>query len=67
MSRKTVSAARLQSDLRAFLTVAPLAKLDYVEFFDPDTLQPAKQVKRGTQMALAVFFGQTRLIDNARL
>jgi len=67
VSRKTVSAARLQSDLRAFLTVAPLAKLDYVEFFDPDTLQPAKQVKRGTQMALAVFFGQTRLIDNARL
>jgi len=67
VSRKTVSAARLQSDLRAFLTVAPLANLDYVEFFDPDTLQPVRQVKRGTQMALAVFFGKTRLIDNARL
>lgn len=67
VARKTVSAARLKSDVRAFLTVAPLARLDYVEFFDPATLQPVRQVKRGTHMALAVYFGQTRLIDNARL
>lgn len=65
--RKSVSAVRLKSDLRAFMTVAPLARLDYVEFFDPETLHPVAQVKRGTHMALAVFFGQTRLIDNARL
>jgi pantoate--beta-alanine ligase len=65
--RKPVSAARLKLDLRAFLTVAPVARLDYVEFFDPVTLLPAKQVKPGTHMALAVFFGKTRLIDNARL
>jgi pantothenate synthetase len=38
-----------------------------VEFFDPGTLAPVAQVKRGTQMALAVFVGKTRLIDNARL
>jgi pantothenate synthetase len=38
-----------------------------VEFFDPETLVPFAQVKRGTQMALAVFFGKTRLIDNGRL
>jgi len=67
VKRKPVSAARLKSDLRAFLTVAPLARLDYVEFFDPVTLRPAGRVQRGTHMALAVFFGKTRLIDNARL
>lgn len=65
--KKSVSAASLKKDLRSFLTVAPLARLDYFEFFDPETLQPVTQVKRGTQMALAVFFGKTRLIDNARL
>jgi len=64
---KAVSAARLKKDLRAFITVAPLARLDYVGFFDPETLEPVTQVKRGTQMALAVFFGKTRLIDNGRL
>jgi pantoate--beta-alanine ligase len=62
-----VSAARLKTDVRAFITVAPLARLDYVEFFDPVTLQPVRQVRRGMHMALAVFFGKTRLIDNARL
>jgi pantoate--beta-alanine ligase len=64
---KAVSATRMKTDLKEFITAAPLARLDYIEFFDPETLQPVKRVKRGTQMALAVFFGKTRLIDNARL
>jgi pantoate--beta-alanine ligase len=67
VQKKSVSAARLKTDLQKFITAAPLAKLDYVEFFDPETLEPVAQVKRGTQMALAVFFGKTRLIDNAKL
>ena len=64
---KSISAARLKADLIKFITATPFARLDYVEFFDPETLQPVSQVKRGTQMALAVSFGKTRLIDNARL
>ena len=67
VKKKTVSAAQLKTDLKEFITAAPLARLDYVEFFDPATLVPAAKVKPGTQMALAVFFGKTRLIDNARL
>jgi pantoate--beta-alanine ligase len=64
---KPVSAARLKADLKELFTAAPLARLDYVEFFNPETLAPVSQVKRGAQMALAVFVGKTRLIDNARL
>ncbi len=67
VKKKTVSAAQLKTDLKEFITAASLARLDYVEFFDPATLVPAAKVKPGTQMALAVFFGKTRLIDNARL
>jgi pantoate--beta-alanine ligase len=67
VKKKPVSTARLKADLKEFITAAPLARLDYVEFFDPETLVPVVQVKRGTQMALAVFFGKTRLIDNAQL
>ena len=44
-----------------------LAKLDYIEFFDSKSLEPAKRVSRGTHLALAVSFGATRLIDNGRL
>ena len=64
---KSVSAADLKSDLKKLIEIEPDAKLDYVEFFNPETLQRVAQVKRGTQMALAVFVGKTRLIDNARL
>ncbi|HAO67688.1 MAG TPA: pantoate--beta-alanine ligase, partial [Verrucomicrobiales bacterium] len=44
-----------------------LAKLDYIAFFDPVTLQPLDKVCKGSHMALAVYFGKTRLIDNIRL
>ena len=67
VSKKVVPSARLKKDLAEFITAAPLARLDYVEFFDPETLQPVAQVKRGAHMALAVFFGKTRLIDNAQI
>ena len=45
----------------------PDARVDYIEFFNPETLQPVNRVEPGVHMALAVFVGKTRLIDNARL
>jgi pantoate--beta-alanine ligase len=67
VKKRHVSAVRLKADLKIFITAAPQARLDYVEFFDSETLAPVAQVKRGTQMALALFVGKTRLIDNAQL
>jgi pantoate--beta-alanine ligase len=67
VKRKTIAARTLKSDINKFMAVAPQARLDYVEFFDPKTLQLVTQVKPGVHMALAVYFGRTRLIDNARL
>lgn len=57
----------LKSELAALIATQPAARLDYLEFFDGETLQPATAVTRGTHMALAVFIGKTRLIDNAEL
>ncbi|OQB20740.1 MAG: Pantothenate synthetase [candidate division BRC1 bacterium ADurb.Bin183] len=43
-------------------------KLDYVDFVSRSTLEPLEQIKKGdTLIALAVFFGKTRLIDNLRV
>jgi pantoate--beta-alanine ligase len=64
---KAISSAVLKSKLARFIAQRPAARLDYIEFFDPHTLEPAAKVKPGVHMALAVFFGKTRLIDNARL
>ena len=60
-------AGMLRRKLTRLIDKQRLAKLDYIEFFDPTTLEPAKRVSRGTHMALAVFLGKTRLIDNGRL
>jgi pantoate--beta-alanine ligase len=60
--------AKLKTALARFIAAeAPLGKLDYVEVFDPETLQPAAIARPGSHLALAVFFGKTRLIDNGRL
>jgi pantoate--beta-alanine ligase len=63
----TVSAAKLKTDLKKFIESEPAARLDYVEFFEPDTLSPVSKITSGVHVALAVFIGKTRLIDNAQL
>ena len=64
---KTFPAAQLKTAVKKLIECEPEAKLDYVEFFDPDSLSPVSSARRGVQMALAVFVGKTRLIDNATL
>jgi pantoate--beta-alanine ligase len=46
---------------------APLARIDYVELVDAGTLQQVETVRTNSLLALAVFFGKTRLIDNILL
>ena len=66
-SKKPLSATRLKAQLRTLIERQPAARVDYVEFFEPETLKPSEKVTRGTHMSLAIFIGKTRLIDNARL
>lgn len=65
--KSPVSAKRLNADVAKLIATAPQARLDYVEFFDSETLSPVAKVARGAHLALAVFVGRTRLIDNDRL
>lgn len=60
-------AAQLKREVKKCVEREPDARLDYVEFFDPLTLEPITRVNHGTHMALAAFVGKTRLIDNSRL
>jgi len=66
-SAAPVSATGLKQQLTRLIHAQPSARVDYIEFFEPQALRPLASVQRGTQMALAVFVGKTRLIDNARL
>jgi len=46
---------------------APLARIDYVEVVDAETLEPVEIAGPNSVLLMAVFFGKTRLIDNIRL
>ena len=41
-----------------------LARIDYAEVVDSETLTPVEMVRANSVLLLAVFFGKTRLIDN---
>lgn len=66
-AKRPLRAATLRRQLAKGIEAEPDARVDYIEFFDSDTLEPQTIVQRGTHLALAVFVGKTRLIDNARL
>ena len=53
--------------MRQTLARAPLARVQYAEVVDAETLQPVDRIMPGQQVLIgvAVFFGQTRLIDSA--
>lgn len=55
-----------ESRMAAMITVKD-GRIDYIAFADKNTLEPVKELRRGTLAALAVFFGKTRLIDNILL
>jgi pantoate--beta-alanine ligase len=42
----------------------PLAKIDYIEIVDLDELKPIEMIKDEALLALAVFVGKSRIIDN---
>ncbi len=42
----------------------PLAKIDYVEIVDFQTLESIEEIKGEILVAVAVYIGKTRLIDN---
>ncbi|MEY2545580.1 MAG: pantoate--beta-alanine ligase [Verrucomicrobiota bacterium] len=68
--RKALLAAAQKKDVdlaRKIISEAPLARIDYVDLVDAETLQPIESVKPNSLIAAAVFFGKTRLIDNIRL
>ena len=57
-------ADKLRRDLAAEIQRRPDAQVDYIEFFNPATLEAASRVTPGVHLALAVYVGKTRLIDN---
>jgi pantoate--beta-alanine ligase len=57
-------ALQLQTVLHRVLDAEKLARVDYAEIVDAETLEPVTRVSKPCYALLAVFVGRTRLIDN---
>ncbi len=57
-------AAKVRATITAKLESEPLAKIDYVEVVDWNTLEPVETIDGQVLVAIAVYIGKTRLIDN---
>ena len=60
-------AAEILEILQTDIQNTPHCKIDYVEIVDSQTLRPLNKIKTEALLALAVFVGSTRLIDNCIL
>ena len=57
-------AAKLREEIRNTIEKEPLARIDYVEIVDWNTLEPVEKIRGSILAAIAVYIGKTRLIDN---
>lgn len=51
--------------MRELIQSVPSVKIDYISIVDTKTLQDVKEIKGEVLIAVAIFIGKTRLIDNA--
>ena len=61
---KGIKAEEVLSKMRAVIEAEPLAKIDYVSMVDALDMQPVESVEKDVLVAMAVYIGKTRLIDN---
>lgn len=54
----------IRNTIREEIEKEPLARIDYAEVVDLDTLTPTDKISGGILTAIAVYIGKTRLIDN---
>lgn len=64
MEKGERDAGTILSSMKKLIEAEPLAKIDYVEMVDADTIAPLAKAQGRVLTAMAVYIGSTRLIDN---
>ena len=58
------SADSIINTMTEIIQSEPLAKIDYISVVDANTMQPVEEINAPVLVAMAVYIGTTRLIDN---
>lgn len=62
--KRGASADSIINTMTEIINTEPLAKIDYVSVVDANTMQPVHEITSPVLVAMAVYIGSTRLIDN---
>ena len=62
--KEGISAKEVLDEMKKVINQEPLAKIDYVSMVDSLTMEDVETVDRDVLVAMAVYIGKTRLIDN---
>ena len=62
--KRGASADSIINTMTEIINTEPLAKIDYVSVVDANTMQPVHEITSPVLVAIAVYIGSTRLIDN---
>lgn len=57
-------ANKVLEEMKKLINKEPLARIDYVEAVNGMTMMPVDKIEKDTLVAMAVYIGKTRLIDN---
>ncbi len=57
-------ARKIEAEVRHFIEGHPFVKIDYARICDTQTMRDVERIERESVLALAVWVGKTRLIDN---
>jgi pantoate--beta-alanine ligase len=67
MEKGQRDSAAIIKEMKEIIGREPLAKIDYVEIVDMDKLNPVDKIEKKALVAMSIFIGKVRLIDNTIL
>lgn len=63
-TEQILTKSQILAEARSYVAMEPLAKIDYLEIVEGKELQPTQDFDQEIIIAVAIYIGSTRLIDN---
>lgn len=64
LEKGETDSSKIREAIEEEITKVPSSKIDYIEIVDSLSLKPVEKIEKSILIALAVYIGKTRLIDN---
>ena len=67
LNKGICAGSEIKRAVEQFILSHPFTKIEYISICDPETLEEIEEIKKHALLAMAIYVGKARLIDNAIL